>query len=162
MKARCMDCGAQLEGAQHSCPVCAGRLRLSVESSSEFTDPMLTSGSGPHAVEPFGGMNIFQPELIARFSPVHGVPFIRLRDFEIAPEVIALIPLELAQVHTLVPLNRAEGSLMVALADPGDRDAIESIRAHTGLRVEPVMADGDAILAAHQRYYRSGGQTDRE
>src|SRR5438128_11501477 len=63
---------------------------------------------------------IGEQELTTFLSKQYGVPAINLSDFEIDPEVIKLIPVEVAKKHEVVPVNRAGSSLIVAMSDPSN------------------------------------------
>ena len=69
--------------------------------------------------------------------------------------MIALVPRELCDRHHVLPVSRAGSTQIVAMADPTDHAAIESVRAHTGMSVEPVIATEAAILDAIERYDRA-------
>ena len=47
-------------------------------------------------------------------SAEYGVPSINLDEFQIDPEVVALVPEHVALKHTLVPVNRAGSTLIIA------------------------------------------------
>lgn len=58
----------------------------------------------------------------------------------VTPEVIALLPPDIAFRHVVLPLERRDGTLVVAGADPTDLAALEDIKVVTGLDVELVLA----------------------
>lgn len=71
----------------------------------------------------------------------------------IAPEVIRLVPSNLAQRHHLVPISFSGTSLTVAMSDPSNLVAINEIKFRTGYDVKVAMACVSAITAAIERYY---------
>jgi type IV pilus assembly protein PilB len=83
----------------------------------------------------------------------YGVPDINLDEFDIDPAVIQLIPEEVAQKHTVVPVNRAGSTLILATADPSNIFAIDDIKFLTGYNVEVVVASEEQIKRAIDRYY---------
>ncbi len=92
-------------------------------------------------------------ELTNFLSEQYGVPAIELAEFEIDPQIIKLIPGEVAQKHQIVPINRAGASLIVAMADPSNIYAIDDIKFLTGYNVESVVSSEHAIQEAIDRYY---------
>ncbi len=86
-------------------------------------------------------------------SKHYGVPAVDLNEFEIEQEVIRLIPKEVAEKHGCIPINRAGGSLIVAMADPSNIYAIDDIKFLTGYNVEVVVAPETSIKQAIQKYY---------
>lgn len=68
------------------------------------------------------------------------IPYIRLKKEMIDPEAITLIPAGLARTYNFIPLIRAAGELSIAIADPLNRPAIETIERQTGLSVNISVA----------------------
>lgn len=94
-----------------------------------------------------------ETELTDFLSKQYGVPSITLDDFEIDPDVIGLVPKEVAQKHMLIPVQQAGNSLIVAMADPSNIYAIDDVKFMTSLHIEPVVSTDAAIEAAIERYY---------
>jgi type IV pilus assembly protein PilB len=94
-----------------------------------------------------------EQELTSFLATQYGVPSINLADFEISPDVLQLVPPELAKRHQLLPVNRAGATLIVAMADPSNIYAIDDLKFRTGLNIEVVVASEVAIDEAIQRYY---------
>ena len=94
-----------------------------------------------------------EKELTEFMARQYGVPAISLSEFEIDPEVIQLIPKEVAQKHTVLPVQRAGSTLIVAMADPSNIYAIDDLKFLTGLNIEPVVTTDAAIEEAIVRYY---------
>jgi type IV pilus assembly protein PilB len=94
-----------------------------------------------------------EQELTSFLSKQYGVPSINLSDFEISPDVLTLVPPELAKRHQLLPVNRAGATLIVAMCDPSNIYAIDDLKFRTGLNIEVVVASELAIDDAIQRYY---------
>ena len=96
---------------------------------------------------------IDETDLTNFLSKTYGVPSIKLDDFEIKPDVISLVPREVSQRHLCVPVNRAGGTLIVAMADPSNLTAIDDLRFLTGYEIEVVVASEVAIREAIGMYY---------
>ncbi len=86
-----------------------------------------------------------------------GYPYINLDQFEVYPDVINLIPIEIAQKYLIMPIHRIRSFLTLAMVDPTDLDVIEDIRFRTGLSIQPVIASETGIFNAINKYY---GTTD--
>lgn len=91
--------------------------------------------------------------LSAFLSKQYGVPSINLNEFEVDPSVIALVPSEVAQKYTIVPVNRAGSTLIVAMGDPSNIFAIDDLKFMTGYNVEVVVAPEKSIKDAIDKYY---------
>ncbi len=92
-------------------------------------------------------------DLASFLSRHYGVPSINLKEFDIDPAVIQLIPEEVAQKYQLIPVNRAGTTLIVAMADPSNIFAIDDIKFMTGFNVEVVVAAEAALKEAIDQYY---------
>jgi type IV pilus assembly protein PilB len=94
-----------------------------------------------------------ESELTDFVAKQYGLPTIDLADFEIDGDVIRLVPEEVAIKHTVIPVNRAGSTLILATADPSNIFAIDDIKFLTGYNVEVVVASEDQIKAAIDKYY---------
>jgi len=103
---------------------------------------------------------IEESQLAEAVSQKYGVPSIVLDDFEIDPDVVALIPEDVAVKHTIMPVNRAGSTLIIATADPSNIFAIDDIKFLTGYNVEVVVSAEEAIRRAIERYYDTGNSLD--
>ncbi len=83
----------------------------------------------------------------------YGVPSIDLGEFEIDAAVIRLIPEEVATKHTVIPVNRAGSTLILATSDPSNIFALDDIKFLTGYNIQAVVAAEDAIRRAIDKYY---------
>ncbi|CAM3109792.1 ATPase, T2SS/T4P/T4SS family [Filibacter tadaridae] len=82
-----------------------------------------------------------------------GVPHVHLNQIPIEPEVLKLIPEELAKRASVMPISRERNKLFVAMADPMDYFAIEEIRLTTGYHVEPRISSKSDIYRTITKYY---------
>jgi type IV pilus assembly protein PilB len=103
---------------------------------------------------------ISEDDITSFLSRQYGVPSINLSHFEIDPNVIKLIPSEIAQKHQVIPINRTGNVLTVAMADPSNIFAIDDIKFMTGFKVEPVVAAETSIKNAINKHYDSSGMVE--
>lgn len=82
-----------------------------------------------------------------------GTETVELRDLEIAPEVLRLIPGGLARLHRALPIAIEDGTLNVALVDPFDLRAAEDLRFALGKDIRVVVAPTEEIEERIKRYY---------
>jgi type IV pilus assembly protein PilB len=95
-------------------------------------------------------------EITAILSRQYGVPSITLKEFEIDPAVIKLVPIETAQKYQVLPLSRSGATLTIAMTDPTNVFAMDDIKFMTGYNVEPVVASESSVLEAIAKYYAPG------
>ncbi|MFQ6109556.1 MAG: type IV-A pilus assembly ATPase PilB [Candidatus Aminicenantales bacterium] len=96
---------------------------------------------------------VTEEEMAKALSRQLGYPYIDLNQFEVYPEVINLIPVEIAKKHMIMPIHRIRSFLTLAMVDPTDLDVIEDIRFRTGLSIQPVIASESGIMNAINKYY---------
>ncbi|MCW5830598.1 MAG: type IV-A pilus assembly ATPase PilB [Deltaproteobacteria bacterium] len=95
-----------------------------------------------------------EEDLTEFLSRQYGVPTINLDEFEIDREVIALVPEKQARQHKLIPVNRAGSTLIVAMVDPSNIQAVDDIKFVTSYQqIEVVVSTDTAIMAAIDKYY---------
>jgi type IV pilus assembly protein PilB len=108
-------------------------------------------------------MGAIQEEDLTQFlSRQYGVPAINLAEFDIEPDVIALVTKDVALRHKVVPVNRAGNSLIVAMADPSNILAIDDLKFVTGYNIEVVVAAEVGINQAITRYYEKSSEAQLE
>jgi len=84
-----------------------------------------------------------------------GVPQMDVRNVEVPPQVLKLVPHRLADQFTVLPITTKEPkSLVLAMSDPSDLNAIDSARFASGLNIEPVVASHSALRKAISDLYR--------
>src|SRR6185295_6241559 len=108
-------------------------------------------------------LGAIQEEDLTQFlSRQYGVPAINLAEFDIEPEVVALVPKDVAVRHKVVPVNRAGNSLIVAMADPSNVLAIDDLKFVTGYNIEVVVASDVGVNQALTRYYEKSSEAQLE
>ena len=82
-----------------------------------------------------------------------GIPHVSLNQFAIEPELIQLVPKELAKRANIMPIRKEKNKLMIAMADPMDYFAIEEVRMATGCQIETSIAAKDDLFRTISKYY---------
>lgn len=96
---------------------------------------------------------ITEQQLIEVLEFQLGIPHINIFQYPIDPDVIQLVPKELAKRHYALPIRRDKNKLLVAMADPMDYFAIEELRMATGYHIEPAIATKDELFRTITKYY---------
>jgi len=97
-------------------------------------------------------------EQIASFlSRQFGVPPADLKHAKIDPDILKLVPAEIANKHLLIPLSRTGSILTVAMANPADIFAIDDLRFMTGYNIQPKVAPESSIRTYLNKYYDTAG-----
>ena len=69
------------------------------------------------------------------------------------------MPAKLIHKRGLIPIQRVNGLLRVATADPYDITAFDDLRMQTGLKIEPVLASESEIQRLIRQHFGVGGST---
>jgi type IV pilus assembly protein PilB len=77
-----------------------------------------------------------------------GIPFLNDDEIKPQPDAIALIPLELARTHVVVPLRLESRHLVIAMSDPFDLLSIRALTRAAGRSVRVVGAQRESVLRA--------------
>ncbi|HEV2836846.1 MAG TPA: ATPase, T2SS/T4P/T4SS family, partial [Pyrinomonadaceae bacterium] len=91
--------------------------------------------------------------ITAVLSRQYGIPSVNLELFTIEPAVLRLIPQEVAQKHSVLPLSRVGATLTLAMVDPTNVFALDDVKFMTGLNVEPVVVAEGSVQQAIAKYY---------
>ncbi|HYY57016.1 MAG TPA: type IV-A pilus assembly ATPase PilB [Pyrinomonadaceae bacterium] len=91
--------------------------------------------------------------ITAVLSRQYGVPSVNLELFDIEEPVIRLIPQDVAQKYSVLPLSRVGATLTLAMVDPTNVFAMDDIKFMTGLNIEPVVVSEASVHEAIAKYY---------
>jgi type IV pilus assembly protein PilB len=81
------------------------------------------------------------------------LPVMHLDDLRIKPEILDLIPENMARKFSILPLFEIEGELTLAVSDPTDIHLLDIVRSQTGYRVIPVITPFYEITEAISKFY---------
>ena len=84
-------------------------------------------------------------DLAVCMGRVLNVSPINLGRVNILPEILELIPRDLAHTHRIIPVARLENKLFLAMADPLNVIAVDDVKRITKLEVTPLIASEKAI-----------------
>ncbi|MBT9488708.1 MAG: Flp pilus assembly complex ATPase component TadA [Rubrivivax sp.] len=92
-------------------------------------------------------------DLQVALSRKMGYPMVDLRQFSTEADAVARVPHAVAQRREVLPLMLRGGRLVVAIDDPGRREALEEVEFVAQLKLVSVLADTLQIPAAIERAY---------
>lgn len=82
-----------------------------------------------------------------------GLTTIDLSRIVVQEKILNLLPESVIRKYNVVPVDLANGALMVAMNDPTDYYALDDLRLAAGMIVRPVLAKAVDISRAIDRYY---------
>lgn len=94
-----------------------------------------------------------EPELARVLAEKLRLPYVNLFDPEIPETITNLIKPEIARKYHVIPVRKDGKSIVLAMADPMDLEAMDSIRFATGSNIKPALAMGSEIEDAIKKYY---------
>lgn len=89
-----------------------------------------------------------------------GIEYLRVPAEPIAPNILKLVPEELCRRYRMVPLGIEGSILKIAMANPFDVVALDTIRASTGLEPLPFIAPWGDIAAAIEKSFSTAESYD--
>jgi general secretion pathway protein E/type IV pilus assembly protein PilB len=94
------------------------------------------------------------PTDLAQAKAAHfGYEYVNLNTIRVPDEVIKAVPRHVAKRYRAVPVSKHEHTIAVALADPSDLDAIDSLQRMINAEIELRVASEDDIEEALNKYY---------
>jgi len=92
-------------------------------------------------------------DLMAALSQGLGIPPIALSRFKIDPEILKLVPAEVAKKYQIVPVSKVGNILTIATADPLNVFAIDDIRSLTGFETGTIIASQKEVQDVIAEHY---------
>jgi type IV pilus assembly protein PilB len=114
--------------------------KTSVELGKEITDVLVFRG-------------LINEETVGKLISDHyGVPYADIHRKPVDEAVLAFVPEKLARTYRVFPVGKTKDTLQLAMENPEDFEALEFIKRHTGLTIEPLYATKDDISKALGQY----------
>ena len=96
-----------------------------------------------------------EDELIQFSSRQLGLPCATSEELmSVSPDVIRLVPKELAEKYMIIPLSREKKRLTLAMLDPSDLSVIDEISFVTGYFIIPMIATELRLVQALEKHYK--------
>lgn len=116
--------------------------------------------SGKKVVEVLQDLGYINQAAFERFlARLPGIASLDLDKYQVPPELVELVPKELAIKHQVLPIDKLGKLLTVGMVCPLDTKTIEEIESRTGLRVKPILCSAEDLNASIKRYYDKHGAT---
>jgi type IV pilus assembly protein PilB len=96
---------------------------------------------------------VSEEALTSVLSRQYGIASINLTYFEPDPEIIKILPRDVAYKYQAIPLAREGTTLQVALSDPNNVLVLDELKFLTGMTIEPMVAGESQLREAIDRFY---------
>ncbi|WP_101926197.1 type IV-A pilus assembly ATPase PilB [Luteimonas rhizosphaerae] len=97
-------------------------------------------------------------QMAAANSVEFGMPLFDPSALDSQASAIKLVSEELLQKHAVLPLFKRGARLFVGTADPTNSQALDEIKFHTNLTVEPILVDEDSIRRMQELWLQASDQ----
>ena len=103
-----------------------------------------------------------EDDLLPVLADVHRVELIDAADIPDSPPAIERLSVDFMRASRILPMRVQNGSVVMAMADPGDATLIENVERVTGLRITPVLVRARDLMERFESIYgtmEGGGDT---
>jgi len=118
-------------------------LALIKEKKEKFEQALVTIGAVPS-----------EDEITSFIGKQLNMGTLRLSDVELNPEIVRLIPVDIARKFNVIAVSRLNKNLIVAISDPNNIYVLDAIKFITGCSIQPVISPEKAIQKAIEVYYK--------
>ena len=95
-----------------------------------------------------------EPELLALLQKQLNLPLVDLEQANVDEAAVAKVKEDMARRYLALPMEiEGRKTLVVAMADPLNVQALEDLRFHAGMFIKPVLASTEQIADAIDRFY---------
>jgi len=103
-----------------------------------------------------------EDDLLPVLSEFHGVDVVPAENIPDSPPAIEHLSVDYMRSSRILPIRLHNGSVVLAMADPGDGSVIENVELVTGLRVEPVLVRARDLMERFDDIFggTEGGESD--
>lgn len=95
-----------------------------------------------------------EDEIISFVGKQLNMGTLRLSDVELNPEIVRLIPVDIARKFNVIAISRLDKNLIVAISDPNNIYVLDAIKFITGCSIQPVISPEKSIQKAIEIYYK--------
>ncbi len=103
---------------------------------------------------------IEEAKLVETLSQQYGLPIVKLDEQTIEPEVVGMIPQQMAQKHQLLPIQFNGSVLQVAMVDPSNILALNDIKFITGHDIQVCLTAESELKTYLEKLYEQNVSYD--
>lgn len=98
---------------------------------------------------------VSEEDIVQALTCQYGFPYLPLSNYEIAPEVLSTLPVNICHKYCLIPIDKIGKSLTLAMDNPLNLQALEDVELVTGCVVQAFVSTTSDIRNAIKRYYET-------
>ncbi|MFH0731887.1 MAG: hypothetical protein V2A72_03070 [Candidatus Omnitrophota bacterium] len=96
-----------------------------------------------------------EEQIAQALTAQYGFPYLPLQNYDIDPEVVKLIPRNVAEQYVLIAIDKIGNSLTIAIANPLNLHALEDVELITNCKVQTFVSTQTDIKETIKKYYGS-------
>jgi type IV pilus assembly protein PilB len=134
---------------------------LTQEQVTKFSKDLASSSAGgsvPLLAIRAGALN--EVALLKSLSKAHSMPAVDLMKVEPDEKVLRAVPSEMVHKYRMLPLRREGQKLTVAITDPWNHEAQDTLRFATRYEIFPVLAGEVSMQTQLEKYYPAKVSTE--
>ena len=97
-----------------------------------------------------------EEQVVNALTSQFGFPYLPLKNYEIDKDILKLIPESIIRHYHLIPIDKMDNIIVLAMADPLNDAAIEDVKIATNSNVRIFVSGGEDIEDTINRYFGSG------
>ena len=95
-----------------------------------------------------------EEDIAQALTAQYGFPYLPLANYEIEPQVIESVPKNVCEQYCLIPIDKIENNLTLAMSNPLNKEAIEDVEEITKCAVQIFVTTTGDIRNALSKYYK--------
>ncbi|MBN1907740.1 MAG: hypothetical protein JW927_21880, partial [Deltaproteobacteria bacterium] len=105
------------------------------------------------------GSSLTEEQLLRFLAEEFSYPYINLEAYSSSSAFLSRFPARLLLRHQIFPLNRDDGSILVATSRVSDSSGIDELRLATGMDFSPALAPSTEITRCIKKFMGVGADT---
>jgi len=94
-----------------------------------------------------------EEQIVNALTSQFGFPYLPLKNYEIDQNILKLIPESIIRHYHLIPIDKMDNIIVLAMADPLNDAAIEDVKIATNSNVRIFVSGGEDIEDTINRYF---------
>ena len=100
-----------------------------------------------------------EEDIAMALTSQYGFPYLPLESYEIDPEIIKIIPEDIARQYLLIPIDKFGNNLSIAMCNPLNNEAVNKIESFVGCNVQVFVSTATDVKKAIDKYFKG---TDKD
>lgn len=96
-----------------------------------------------------------EEDIAQALTAQYGFPYLPLSNYEIEPTVMEAVPLNVCEQYCLIPIDKIESNLTIAMSNPLNKEAIEDVEEITKCTVQIFVTTTSDIRNVLSKYRKN-------